>query len=340
MRLRIGTCILLGLIACGGDSGPDDSHGLLLTVRPDESVVNVGATLALTLEAQDSNGTVLHPASVVWSALEPSVATVSSTGVVTGRLSGTTSITARVGDVTSDPVTIAVADTIGGPCFSVASAPQLSFSAYFTFGATVTAADGAELTAEDDGTLGPSTGQRERIDGDQVFWSGITSGVVTVDRSRTIGGLVEHEASVTGEVDTTSINPSTTSLAVDLVSCRFRLVTVPIIRTVYTNQSGQQLPDVGGIERVIYAGEVPAGWRSNGIARASALIEAHSLSWLSSYPDSTALIPLGLIHRAFSGTLPESSIGLAEAEFELVPGSGASSSSRRISQDARRQYPQ
>ena len=70
-----------------------------VTVQPTPSTVTVGATRRYTATARDSAGTPLGGRPVTWTVADPTVATVDSTGLVTGLLPGSTQITATVNGV-------------------------------------------------------------------------------------------------------------------------------------------------------------------------------------------------------------------------------------------------
>jgi uncharacterized protein YjdB len=65
-----------------------------VTVSPTSAAVNVGATTTLTATVKDQNGNVMTGQTVAWSTNNAPVATVSSSGVVTGVSAGSAMITA------------------------------------------------------------------------------------------------------------------------------------------------------------------------------------------------------------------------------------------------------
>src|SRR5689334_15774431 len=84
-------------VACGSDA-LDPSHGAVATVEiaPPTATVAIGATVSLTASALDASGTVLTGRKVVWAVANSDLATVSPTGVVTGRRAGTVPVAASV----------------------------------------------------------------------------------------------------------------------------------------------------------------------------------------------------------------------------------------------------
>jgi hypothetical protein len=65
-----------------------------VTVSPNPATVSTGQTVPLTATLKSSNGTVLTGRTVTWTSDHPSIATVSSSGVVTGVAAGSTTIRA------------------------------------------------------------------------------------------------------------------------------------------------------------------------------------------------------------------------------------------------------
>src|SRR3989442_9510928 len=65
-----------------------------VVISPATAVVLVGATVQLTTTLKDAAGNVLSGRSVAWASSAPAVATVSSTGLVTGVTAGAATITA------------------------------------------------------------------------------------------------------------------------------------------------------------------------------------------------------------------------------------------------------
>lgn len=78
-----------------------------VTVSPNPSTVAVGQTVQLTATLRSGNGTVLTGRPVTWTSDAPSIATVSSSGVVTGVSAGSTTIRATAeGKLGSSALTV------------------------------------------------------------------------------------------------------------------------------------------------------------------------------------------------------------------------------------------
>src|SRR5690606_16063559 len=69
-----------------------------VTVSPAQASVPAGTTVQLTAEVKDAEGNVLDDRAVTWSSSDTTVATVSTSGLVTGVAAGTATITAASGD--------------------------------------------------------------------------------------------------------------------------------------------------------------------------------------------------------------------------------------------------
>ena len=89
------TLLLVGLPSCGESESPTDTNDLptpvarTLTLSPTSVSFSVlGETEQLTASVLDQNGAVMGGASVSWSSSSTSVASVSSTGLVTALADG------------------------------------------------------------------------------------------------------------------------------------------------------------------------------------------------------------------------------------------------------------
>jgi uncharacterized protein YjdB len=81
-----------------------------VTVAPSSASVNVAFTTTLTATVRDANGATVTGVPVTWSTDQPSVASVTQTGVVTGMAPGTATITATAGGKSGTAtVTVALA---------------------------------------------------------------------------------------------------------------------------------------------------------------------------------------------------------------------------------------
>lgn len=101
-------------LSCGGDPlDPERAAVASVIVLPDRLSVGVGASAPLGAELRDAEGKLLSGRKVVWASKDPSVATVSAAGVVTGVAPGTVEVAASVegksaiADVTVTPKAVA-----------------------------------------------------------------------------------------------------------------------------------------------------------------------------------------------------------------------------------------
>jgi hypothetical protein len=132
--LLVPAAALLALSACGRDStGPADVASV--QVMPDERTLSVGETLELELTVRDEDGELPSTnklAEVKWATDNPSVATVSTTGVVTGVAPGQATITAQLDDK-SGSVKVAVA-AAPPPCTAAGAVRSLAVGGSVTLG--------------------------------------------------------------------------------------------------------------------------------------------------------------------------------------------------------------
>ena len=79
-----------------------------LEVRPGALRIAVDERSQLAVVARDASGRSVGPGGVRWASSDPTVAVVSTAGVVTGRVPGSATITATSGGVVSAPATLTV----------------------------------------------------------------------------------------------------------------------------------------------------------------------------------------------------------------------------------------
>src|SRR5690349_3669191 len=73
------------ILSCKNDAlDPDRSSVASVVVVPNRISVGVGSTAQLTAELRDAGGATLTNRKVVWASKDPTMATVSDAGVVTG----------------------------------------------------------------------------------------------------------------------------------------------------------------------------------------------------------------------------------------------------------------
>src|SRR5579872_4324640 len=106
---------LLGLAACGGSGGlygnsssgsgstggstsGSGSNAIItsIVISPTSASITTSGMKQFTAVTKDMNGNTVTGASLMWSSSNASVATVNSSGVATGKMAGTTTITASI----------------------------------------------------------------------------------------------------------------------------------------------------------------------------------------------------------------------------------------------------
>src|SRR5207247_2332462 len=87
-----------------------------VTVTPASASVNEGKTVQLTATPKDANGNPLSGRTIAWSSSNTAVATVSTSGLVTGKVAGSATITAT-SEGQSGTAAITVTPPSAGPTF-------------------------------------------------------------------------------------------------------------------------------------------------------------------------------------------------------------------------------
>ena len=149
-----------------------------VTVSPATASVQVGQTVQLTATPKDANGNPLSGRTVTWASSNTAVATVSASGLVTGKTAGTATITA-----TSEGKSGASAITVTPvPVASVTVTPA---SASIQTGQT------AQLTAT------PKDVNGNPLTGRTVTWASSTPGIASVNATGLVTGVVVGTATIT-----------------------------------------------------------------------------------------------------------------------------------------------
>ena len=149
-----------------------------VTLSPASATVNEGATQQLTATLKDANGNVLTGRSITWSSSNSSAATVNSTGLVSGVLAGSATITA-----TSEGQNGTAAITVVHlPVASVTVTPA---------SASVPAGGSMQLTAT------PKDANGNALTGRTVTWSSSNTAAATVNGSGLVTGVAAGSATIT-----------------------------------------------------------------------------------------------------------------------------------------------
>jgi uncharacterized protein YjdB len=183
MCLALAAAAAVAGIACGNDA-LEPSNGAVATVEvaPPTASVAIGATVSLTASALDASGAVLTGRKVVWAVADSNVATVSPTGVVTGRRVGMVPVAASVEGKSA----VAQIQVLPVPVVAVRVSPS---SRDLTVGET------AQLKAE------PLDAQGNVLSGRSVVWSSGRPKVATVSATGAVTALSPGNAIITATVE-------------------------------------------------------------------------------------------------------------------------------------------
>ena len=168
--------------ACGDGTTepppPDPARPTTVTVSPATAELPaLGATVQLSAEVQDQNGQVMSGAGVTWTSSSASMATVSSTGLVTAAGNGTATITATAGSA-SGTATVTVAQQVSAVVVSPAAD-------------TLVAGDTLRLTAEATDANGHA------VAGAEFAWASGDTAVAVVDATGLVTGAGAGEVEIT-----------------------------------------------------------------------------------------------------------------------------------------------
>jgi alpha-tubulin suppressor-like RCC1 family protein len=180
--------------AVGGSGRIVRGYRASIAVTPaNPTITALGATLQLSGQAQDANGSTIPGVTVTWSSINPAVATVdASTGVVTAVANGTAVITATAPGGASGSTTVTVSQTVKTVAVNPAGASLGGGSTTFTVSVqdslgSAIASPAVTWTSLNPAvaTVGVSTGEATAVASGQVAISatvgGITAyGVLTV----------------------------------------------------------------------------------------------------------------------------------------------------------------
>lgn len=147
-RILAPLAVSLVLAACGGGSdgggsGPKVTPVATVAVTPPTASVVVGASVALSASTADASGNALTGRTITWTSSAPSIAVVTSNGIVTGISAGTATITATsegksaTTQLVVTPAVQAIAITNPSPSLTVGQTAQLTATATATGGAVV-----------------------------------------------------------------------------------------------------------------------------------------------------------------------------------------------------------
>lgn len=148
-----------------------------VAVTPVSATVLIGATQQLTATLKDEQGVAVTGRQVTWTSADTAIATVSTTGIVTGKAAGTVSITAS-----SEGKSGSVLITVPPPVATVAITPSA---------ANVLIGQTQQLAAE----LRAANGQL--LNGRTVAWSSSDQNKVTVTSAGVVTAVASGSATIT-----------------------------------------------------------------------------------------------------------------------------------------------
>src|SRR5205809_10347 len=191
-----------------------------VTVSPASASVPVGQTVQLAATPKDANGNALSGRTVTWASSNSSVGTVNGSGLVTGVVGGSTTITA-----TSEGQSGSSAVTVTAGPLPVASVTVSPASASVPIGQAV------QLTAT------PKDASGNPLTGRTVTWASSNTSVGTVNASGLVTGVVAGSTTITA---TSEGKSGTSAVTVTAAPVPVASVTVsPATAAVFVGQTTQ-----------------------------------------------------------------------------------------------------
>jgi uncharacterized protein YjdB len=186
MRAVTPSVLLAALLACGGEGGPPSTQpvtpaGPVVTsvlIAPPAGPIEVGASLALVATVRDQAGNPMAGKTVAWSTSDANVATVQSSGTVTGVAAGNAIISASVEGKTGSTQLTVMATPVATVTLSPPSAP------------VVAGQPAAMIIAIADRNGNALAGRR-------VTWSSSNTVVATVDANGALAALSPGTTTIT-----------------------------------------------------------------------------------------------------------------------------------------------
>jgi hypothetical protein len=174
--------LVWGSLSCGSDEGAGPEVSVAkVTITPPTATIAPGGTVQLQAATLDAGGATLTGREVAWSSTDNAVATVSSTGLVTGVGGGSATITAG-----SEGKSGTAAIVVQIPVASVVVEPAeagLAPSETVQLAAVALDAEGNELTDR------------------ELSWSSSNPGVATVSGAGLVVGVADGTATITATVE-------------------------------------------------------------------------------------------------------------------------------------------
>jgi hypothetical protein len=196
---RLCVSFVLGLLvaACGGGGSEPPPAVATVEVSPALSDRQVGQTLQLSATVKDVSGNILSGQQVAWSSSASTVASVSSSGLVTASAVGTALITAAAGSRSG----VATVNVVPEPIASIAVAPTRD---------TLLTGETAQLTA----TMRDAS--NNVVTGRPATWTSTSPTIASVSNSGLVTGVADGVATITVTADNRSA--SATIVVIDRCS--------------------------------------------------------------------------------------------------------------------------
>jgi hypothetical protein len=126
---RLSSALLLALAASACDGGGGSTQPTQTVARvfvtPGDASLNVGDTTRLSAQARDQENVVMAATTFTWTSLDPTVASVSTTGLVTALMGGTARVVAAAPTGPADTAVITV-QAPAASCTTPGAAPELA----------------------------------------------------------------------------------------------------------------------------------------------------------------------------------------------------------------------
>jgi uncharacterized protein YjdB len=216
------------LAACSSDAtGPNTASIESVTITPATATVAVGANFALNAEVRDAAGNVIPDLRIAWASEDPSIAEVSTSGVVTGRTIGTVLIAASArgrdafASVTVNPTPIGTIRV---------SAEHRS----------MLVGESVQLTAQALDSRG------NVLSGRPITWSTSDASIASVTESGLVTAIAPGGTIITARAEGNSAVASITVAQVPVASVRVQPVDVDLVVGQTTELSAQLLDASGG----------------------------------------------------------------------------------------------
>ena len=227
---------VVAALSCKSDSlEPDGGAVASVVIAPSKATVAVGSTAPLTAEALDASGKALAGVKIAWATGKPAVATVSSTGVVTGVATGTVQIAASAQGKSA----IAEVSVVPTPVASVMLTPT---TRDLLVGQTM------QLSAQ------PLDAQGNALDGRPVTFTTSNSTVATVNSAGLVTALASGSSIITATAEGKNSVATVTVTSVPVAS----VAVTPSTSSLVTGQTTQLSAEPRDASGTALAGRVVA----------------------------------------------------------------------------------